>query len=69
MNEELQQLVERYKPHASVLVPHELYRLVRTDGLSSTSAAVILRNVFGLGMSECIQVMRDFGDDPLDGAE
>ena len=68
MNEDIRQLVEHYRPQAAVLVPHELYRLARTDGVSSTYAAVILRNLFGLGMSECVQVMRDFGDDPLEGS-
>lgn len=68
MNEEVRQLVEHYQPQAAALVPHELYRLARNDGVSKTYAAVIVRNLFGLGMSECVQVMRDFGDDPLDGA-
>jgi len=69
MDDNLDQLVERYRPQGALLVPHELYRLARADGISSTYAAVILRKLFGLGMSECVQVMRDFGDDPLDSSE
>jgi hypothetical protein len=69
MDDDLSPLVKRYQEQAAVLVPHELYRLARSDGLSSDYAAVILRKLYGLGMSECVQVMRDFGDDPLVGSE
>jgi len=65
MNEDSTPFIERYRPQSSVLAPHELYRKARADGLSSSYAAAILRNLYGLGMSECVQVMRDFGDDPL----
>jgi hypothetical protein len=68
MDADLSQMIEHYRPQAAVLVPHELYRLARADGVSRTYAAVILRNLFGLGMSECVQVLRDCGDDPLDGS-
>ena len=68
MDDNLRELIEHYRPQAASLVPHELYRLARSGGLSIAHAAVILRNLYGFGFSECIQILRDCGDDPLEGS-